>query len=101
MTQHWPQARKQGLFLCRAQGWWGEEPWLSAKRRGREACRVALGPLLSQFPFTSEGLRELVQEKGHFISINTPALTHTLTTPAHKQMDRGETPTGGPAEAQE
>lgn len=96
-----PQA---GPLPVQGAEWWGE-PRPDLHRR-REVCRVAPGPptpgpLLS--PSISEGPRkQLVQEKGRFISINTPALTHTVTPllPSERWMDRGETRTGGPSTGQ-
>lgn len=91
VTQHQPQAPKQGLFLCRTQEWWGEEPRPDRHRgeRGLQSSPRDL-PLLhpSFLPPTWKGHKQLVQEKGRFISINTPALTHTLSpTSTHGQMD--------------
>lgn len=79
LTQHRPQAPKQGLHRCRAQGWEERDLGPDLQRWAESSAGPpAPGCLLS--PSASEGPHEqLVQEKGCFISINTPVLIHTLT----------------------
>lgn len=82
VTQQWPQAPEQGLFRCRDQEQRGAELWPDLPGEAEESAGQPPGTSHAWIlpDSLSEGPQEqLVQEKGRFISINTPALTHTPT----------------------
>lgn len=83
VTQQWPQAPEQGLFRCWDREQRGGELWPDLPGEAEKFAGQPLGTLhawilpdsLSQKGQKSSWSRK----KGRFISINTPALTHTPT----------------------